>query len=111
VNENWHVQVDYAYTVAGQAYRGSRLAFGYVASNKRQAHAEIYEKLKAAKSVDVRYDPDDPTSSALSYGFHRSIQFILAFAITWLVFTLGFTLLWMLGECSDNVLLKNLSVQ
>src|SRR5262245_15776010 len=44
----YEVQVEYAYTVAGDAYNGSRLAFGYTASGGRQAHEEIYAALKAA---------------------------------------------------------------
>jgi hypothetical protein len=108
---SYQVQVEYSYMVDGQAYRGYRLAFGYVGSGDRPAHAEIYEKLKAAKTVDVRYDPEDPSTSSLSYGIHRSIQFMLAFGIFWLVFTTGFTLLWLLMSRNDNVLLENLSVR
>jgi hypothetical protein len=107
----YEVQVQYAYTVAGTEYQGSRLAFGYSASSGREAHAEIHEKLKVAKGVNVRYDPDDPASSTLSFGIHRSIQFILAFAITWLAFVIGFTVIWWVASRSDNVLLQNLSVQ
>lgn len=106
----YEVQVEYTYTVDGQVYHGSRLAFGYGSSSNHQAEAEIYEKLKAAKSVDVRYDPVNPASSALSYGIHFTIRFVLAFAITWLAFVIGFTLLWMLSSGSDKVLLQNLSI-
>jgi|SRR5579884_3217681 len=107
----YEVQVEYSYSVAGTVYRGNRLAFGYSASSGREAHTEICEKLKAAKSVDVRYDPDDPATSTLSFGIHRSIQFMLAFAVTWLAFVIGFTLIWWSMSRSDNVLLQNLSVQ
>lgn len=107
---NYEVKVEYTYTVDGQEYHGSRLAFGYGSSSNHQAQTEIYEKLKAAKSVDVRYDPVNPASSALSYGMHVSIRFVLAFAITWLAFVIGFTLLWMLSSGSDKVLLQNLSI-
>jgi hypothetical protein len=107
----YEVQVEYDYTVAGTLYRGSRLAFGYTASSGRDAHMAIHDKLKAAKIVDVHYDPADPASSALSFGIHRSIQFTLAFAITWLAFVIGFTLIWWLASRGDDVLLQNLSVQ
>lgn len=107
---NYEVKVEYTYTVDGQAYHSSRLAFGYGLSSNHQAQTEIYEKLKAAKSVDVRYDPVNPASSVLSYGIHRTIRFILAFAITWLAFVIGCTLLWMLSSGSDKTLLQNLSI-
>jgi hypothetical protein len=107
----YQVEVEYTYTVAGNAYNGSRLAFGYTASSGRDAHEEISEKLKAAKSVDVRYDPNNPASSVLSFGLHRTIMFVFAFAFTWLAFMGGFTWLWWLSTRSDDVLLRNLSVQ
>jgi hypothetical protein len=107
----YQVEVQYTYRVGGDAYTGSRLAFGYTGSGGREAHAAIYEKLKDARSVDVRYDPEDPAASVLSFGIHRSIQLILIFAIVWLVFVVGFTVIWWLAASGDSVLLKNLSVQ
>ena len=107
----YEVQVEYNYKVGGADYTGNRLAFGYSASSGHEAHDEIHKKLQAAKSVEVRYDPFDPASSVLSFGIHRSIQFILAFAITWLAFILGFTLIWWLASRPDGVLLENLSVK
>src|SRR5580698_1080647 len=53
----WKVEPEYSYSVAGQLYKGSRLAYGYAGSNTRETHAEIYEKLKAATAITVRYDP------------------------------------------------------
>jgi len=104
----YEVKVQYTYTVGHHEYTGSRLAFGYAASSGAEAHQQIYAALKDAKTVTVRYDPSDPETSALSYGIHRSIQFTLAFAITWLAFIVGFTMIWWLASRSDNVLLRNL---
>lgn len=107
----YEVTVEYTYTVDGATYNGSRLAFGYGGSSGREAHEEIYKKLKAAKSVDVRYDAADPATSTLSYGFHATINFILLFAFVWLTFIAGFTLMWFLTDRKDDVLLRNLSVK
>jgi hypothetical protein len=107
----YEVKVQYTYKVDGVAYQGSRLAFGYVASSGREAHDEIHRKLQGAKTITVRYNPSDPSVSCLSFGLHRSIQMILVFAVTWLVFVLGLTLFVWLFCCSDRVLLDNLSVQ
>lgn len=107
----YEVLVEYTYDVMGKPYRGSRLAYGYASSSGLESHREIERKLKAAKSVEVRYDPFDPATSVLSFGFHRSIQFMLAFAVTWLAFVFGFTLIWWLASRSDTVLLQNLSVK
>jgi hypothetical protein len=57
------------------------------------------------------YDPADPAVSCLSYGLHRSILFVRAVAATWLLFVIGFTLLFWLGSRRDSVLLDNLAVQ
>jgi len=103
----YEVQVEYTYMVAGQAYHGSRLAFGYGGSSGREAHRQIFDKLKGAKSVDVRYDPANPSESTLSYGLHRSILFALIGATTWLAFIVGFTVLWWLFSQPDGTLLKN----
>ena len=105
------VKVSYQYGVGGRELTNDLLAFGYSASSGREAHQEIFDKLKAASAVDVRYDPSDPQTSVLSYGVHRSIQFMLAFAFTWLLFVVGFTILWWVGSCGDHVLLQNLHVQ
>lgn len=83
-------------------------AFGSSASN---AHNAIFQRLKEAKGVNVRYDPSAPSVSCLSFGLHRSIQIMLAFAFTWLLFMIGFTLLFWLLSQRDPVLLNNLSVQ
>ncbi len=107
----YEVKVDYVYELSNKVYTGSNLAFGYAASSGREAHEKIYHLLKNSKSVEVRYDPNDPGSSVLSYGTHRSIQFTLAFAVTWLLFVFGFTLIVWLSSRDDNVLMRNLLVQ
>ncbi len=107
----YEVKVLYQYAVDGVNYEGSRLAFGYAGSGSRKSHDEIHQKLKEAKAVRVRYDPANPSESCLSFGINRSIQTILTFAIFWLVFVIGFTLLVCIGSGRDRVLIDNLSVQ
>lgn len=104
------VKVQYAYVVDGVAYQGSRIAFGYGASSGRRAHKEIYLALKNAESVSTRYDPADPSVSCLSFGTNRSIVMILVASITWLVFVIGFTVMWNLFSRSDTVLVRNLAI-
>jgi hypothetical protein len=108
---SYEVKVQYTYIVGGVAYQGSRLAFGYGGNSGRKTHEEIYQKLREAKTVAARYNPSDPSVSCLSFGLHRSILLTLAFAITWLLFVIGFTLLYWLFSRRDAVLLENLSLQ
>lgn len=105
----YSVAVEYGYFVGGKEYSGDQLAFGYSASSHRDGHQAIAEKLKKCDTVDVRYDPFSPETSVLSFGIHRSIKFILIFAVTWLLFVVGFSLLWWTGMGDDSVLLRNLS--
>jgi hypothetical protein len=105
------VEVKYTYSVNGRQYTGDTLAFGYTSSSGREVHKEILARLQAAQTVEVRYDPFDPQTSVLSYGVHRSIQFTIAFAITWLLFVVGFTVIWWVAAQSDTVLLENLITQ
>lgn len=104
------VEVEYRYSVMGRTYTSSRLAFGYASSSGRQAHQDILNKLEHASSVKVRYNPQNPATSTLSSGIHRSAKFALAFVITWLAFIFGFTLIWWLASQPDDVLLKNMEV-
>lgn len=106
----YEVKVQYAYTVDGVAYEGTRLAFGYAGSSTRAAHEAIHRRLKEATTVAVRYNPAHPSVSCLSFGLHGSIQTLLAFAVTWLLFVFGFTLLCWLSSRPDTVLLDNLGV-
>ena len=109
--DTYRVDVKYSYKVAGKEYDGDCLAFGYTASSGREIHEQIQQKLQAVKTLDVRYDPSDPAISCLSYGIHRSIQFTLAFAVTWLAFVVGFTLIAWVASLEDTVLLNNLSIR
>jgi hypothetical protein len=102
------VRVKYLYQVGGREFTSQVIAFGYAASSGQEVHQEILDKLKSATTVEVRYAPYDPQTSVLSYGFHRSLQFTLAFAITWLLFVIGFTIIWWVATGSDDVLLRNL---
>jgi hypothetical protein len=110
-NKTFRVDVEYTYTVDGTAYVGSRVAFGYTASSDHESHDEIYKKLKAAKTVDVRYDPENAGSSVLSFGIHRSIRMMLGFGIVWLVFIGGIIFLFWLSSQGDSVLIDNILVQ
>lgn len=106
----WKVEVGYSYSVAGSDYSGDRVAFGYSGSSTRAEHRAIYDKIHRAKSVYVRYDPENPASSVIAPGFNRSTFLALAFAITWLLFTTGFTVLWTSASGKDARILEQIHV-
>lgn len=109
--DTYEVKVAYRYTVDGRNFTNDVLAFGYTASSGQEAHQEIFDRLNQVRAVQVRFDPANPQNSVLSYGFHRSIQFTLAFSITWLLFVTGFTIIGWVSSRGDDVLLQNLVTQ
>ena len=59
----------------------------------------------------MRYLPDHPADSSLSYGLHQSIKFLLAFGAMWLVFTVGLHVLFWVTSEADSALLDNLTTR
>jgi hypothetical protein len=104
----WQVKVRYSYSVAGQEFEGKRVAFGYNGSSTYEEHQGIYDKLQQSSRVMVRYDPRNPDSSVLAAGFNRSTFMLLAFAVTWLLFTTGFTVLWTSALGKDTRILEQI---
>jgi hypothetical protein len=105
------VKLQYQYVVGDVGYTSSRIAFGYAEDSNQAAHAEIYRRLKDAKTVAARYNPSAPSQSCLSYGLHRSVVYTLASGVAVLLFVVGFTLLVWLINSSDRELLNNLVVE
>jgi hypothetical protein len=109
----YEVRVGYTYTVDGTLYEGDRLAYGYFASSRKDAHAEVFQRLKEAEQIDVRYDPSDPSSSCLSFGMNGWIRGAAALAAAAWAFLAAAAVMWwfFMSTGQDAVLLKNLSVQ
>ena len=108
---SYQVKVSYQYSVDGTAYTGDRLAYGYGGSSGQAAHQEILNKLRSGETVEVRYSPGNPQDSALSFGFHRSLQFMVTFGVMWLVLVSSIALIIWLSSKPDQVLLNNLIVR
>lgn len=110
-NTTYEVQVEYTYAVDGAEYRGTRIAFGYTGSNTRAEAQALRDRLAAAESVGVRYNPADPASSTLSHGVHRQLVAGLLFLALWLSFLTLFGLTWHVLSRPDDVLVRNLTVR
>ncbi len=106
----WEVKVRYCYTVAGREFEGTRVAFGYRGSSTQEEHEGIFAKLQLGSRVMVHYQPSDPGDSVLAAGFNRSTFLILAFAVTWLLFTTGFTVLWTTSSGQDTRILEQIEI-
>jgi len=104
----YKADVRYNYMVAGKQHTGDRIAFGYAGSGQRSMHQEIADKLAAAKTYLIRYDPANPSRAVLSYGLNLSTIILLVFGTTWLLFTTGFAALWLTSSLSDTGILNTL---
>lgn len=107
---SWRVALRYTYEVDGRRHAGSNLAFGYGGSSDRAPHEAILARLAGARSVEVRYDPERPDRSTLTYGANHAHYAVLAFGATWLLFTLGFWAIGWLSSRSDAGMLERLVV-
>jgi hypothetical protein len=106
----WQVKVRYSYMVGGREFEGNRVGFGYGGSSTHEEHQGIYEKLQQASRVIVRFEPGNPANSVLAAGFNRSTFLALAFAVTWILFTTGFTVLWTTSSGRDTRILEHIQI-
>ena len=109
-DDTWEVKVRFSYSVAGQPFEGQRVAFGYTGSSNLEEHKALFTKLQSGSRVMVRYQPGAPSDSVLAGGSNRSTFFILVFAVTWLLFTTGFTVLWTTSSGRDTQILDQIEV-
>ena len=98
----------YHYRIDDREYLGRRVAFGYDDAFLSKGHGSIYEKLKDAKLVTVRYDPRNPSSSVLSYGIHSKTMLGILFSLLWLAFFGGVATISWIDARPDHVLLSNI---
>lgn len=106
----YKVDIKYMYEANGIPYEGGNLAFGYGASNNQSGQHKIYEKLKSAQKVEVRFNPAKPSQSTLTYGASSEQFVVIAFGVTWLLFTTGLTVIFFFFEKSAADLLNQLVI-
>lgn len=106
----FEVVVDYGYTVGNRTYSGNTLSFGYAGSSGQEAHARIYRKLQNARTVRVRYNPDNPEQSTIGHGINRAHMIQMGFALTWTLFTIGFFSTALAFGSDDRRLLEAIEV-
>lgn len=101
----YKVEVSYTYSVNGVDQTGKRIAFGYSGSSAQKFHREIHNALKVGADIGVRYRPEEPSVSVLSYGINNAIIFLLIFGAIWTFFSLGMAaLVAMDGEGAETLL-------
>ncbi len=71
---NHQVKVTYNYVVYGEIHTGSQIAFGYHGGDNLASQQAILAKLKSDPKILVRYNPNIPRISILSFGIHNTIK-------------------------------------
>ena len=94
----------------GRDLTNDKIAFGYSGSSSERFHRDIYEALSVGAQVGVRYDPERPERSVLSFGLNQSIKFLLIFGGIWTVFTLGMAAMFWMGGQGADALLSNMII-
>ena len=70
----WKVRVCYRYRIADRDHQGSEIAYGYDSSRSREEHQMLFERLRSAERVVVRYDPIRPETAVLSSASGRQAR-------------------------------------
>ena len=86
IKTTYGATIQYKYTVDGQEFVGDRRTFSNVRTSSVRNTEKILERYPLGSSVDVFYDPDDPSSSVLEPGVGAATYILLLVPIGFLVF-------------------------
>ena len=67
-NTSYGVSVKYSYIVEGSNYEGNTVGFGTMSHNERSDAQDELKSYPKGKTIDVYYDPEDPSDSVLNKG-------------------------------------------
>src|SRR5258708_10051040 len=90
----YRVDVVYSYFAHGVRHRATRFAIGYDMNRWESIESAIYEKVKNARSVTVRYDPENPTNAVLAYGANHVALVVFFFVAPNIFVELTVIALW-----------------
>ncbi len=86
IRTTYGATIQYKYLVDGQEFQGNRRTFSNVRTSSARNTEKILERYPLGSSVDVFYNPDDPSSGVLEPGVGASTYLLLVVAIGFLVF-------------------------
>jgi len=86
IKTTYGASIQYKYLVDGQEFQGNRRTFTNVRTSSVRNTEKILERYPLGSSVDVFYDPDDPSSSVLEPGVGAGTYILLAVAIGFFIF-------------------------
>jgi hypothetical protein len=82
---SYSVRVTYAYTVEGNNYEGNTVGFGTMSHNERSDAQEELKSYPQGKSIDVYYDPENPSDSVLKKGVFWPMYIVIVVMVIMLI--------------------------
>ena len=82
---SFSVRVTYAYTVEGSNYEGNTVGFGTMSHNERSDAQEELKSYPKGKTIDVYYDPENPSDSVLKKGVFWPMYIMISIMIIILI--------------------------
>lgn len=109
-SSTYGAEVIYSYSVGGRKFSGINIAHGYEFTSNRRTHETIVDLLPESTVVKVRYNPDEPQYSTLSYGLHRSMIVKIGFLAVWFTIVPLIAAAIIMDSSFDKKLIDNITV-
>jgi len=82
---SYSVRVTYSYTVEGNNYEGNTVGFGTMSHNERSDAQEELKSYPQGKTIDVYYNPENPSDSVLKKGVFWPMYIVIAIMLVILI--------------------------
>ena len=82
---SYSVRVKYSYTVEGSNYEGNTVGFGTMSHNERSDAQEELKFYPKGKTIDVYYDPENPSDSVLNKGVFWPMYIVIVVMVIILI--------------------------
>lgn len=82
---SYSVRVKYSYTVEGSNYEGNTVGFGTMSHNEKSDAQEELKSYPKGKTIDVYYDPENPSDSVLKKGVFWPMYIVIAVSVITLI--------------------------
>ncbi|RBP46991.1 DUF3592 domain-containing protein [Arenicella xantha] len=82
-NADFRKLIEYQYAVNGKTYINSRIGYGLKGSSNYDEVSAILSRAQYNPAITIRYNPYYPEQSALIFGFHKGIKYLVIFISIW----------------------------
>ena len=82
---SYSVRVKYSYIVEGSNFDGNTVGFGTMSHNERSVAQEELKSYPKGKTIDVYYDPENPSDSVLNKGVFWPMYIVIVVMVIMLI--------------------------